>query len=434
MTRDDQAYLHTEEKLDNGLKLLHLDLPHTHGAALVARVEGGPICETPQNLGISHLLEHLHLSVSPRYASRHEMLRALDDLPGTVDAETGSSAVYFAFDVAPQKLVEASAFLAEILPHRSFSREVIQSEAALLSTELVSMDEYRCAPVERLFKGHAYGQPQGGHSKSFRRLTCEQIEDFDRRMFRPEAMTVGAVGPLGAGRLEAIRENLSSIGSPGGERLTFPEPPKLTLPGIDTFAGRGRMCHSTIAFRMPSPPAAGPYIAMKIAAMGLTRLSSPLYAKLRYSSGIAYAFDTDWTEFPGVHLLWIYGVTMPRNRERFLEEVLKELRSTCTSGTPRPWFEPARLDYLYFVERAMDFPASIARRLVNDPYLFDGQGTLGIPDETRFVRDMTWPGAREVYAEVFRRENVFVCAQKIHRILDGPRFRRHVAGLIEQLA
>ncbi|RIK67301.1 MAG: hypothetical protein DCC65_07070 [Planctomycetota bacterium] len=430
MGLNNHEFQHTEETLRNGLKFLYLDRPQAHSMALIGRVRGGPVCESADNLGVSHLLEHLHMSVSSRHPTRLEMLRALDDLPGSVDAETDATGLLFSFDVAPECTIEALELLVEILQHRTFPREVIDSEMALLVTELETMDGYRSAPLQRLFKGHPYGQPFGGTVRTLRNLTEEQIEAFDRRMFLPSATSVCAVGPLGDGRLDRLRERLSAIPSTTYEPLEFPEPPEFLLPRFETIAHRGRMCNSTIVFRtsvLDSPEA---YSAVMIARMGLTRFSSPLYEKLRYSRGIAYLFSTEWTGLPGVNLFWIYGTTSGRNRDQFFEEVFRELRRTIESPSPPAWFEPARLDYLYAIRRALDFPASIANRLVRESHRFGGDISPSIPEEIQVTQELTWQEAQRTYASIFRRENLFAFAQGINRFLDDRRFRKFVSTLM----
>src|SRR3954467_13407704 len=76
-------------RLSNGLRLLAIATPHLNTASICLYVRAGSRYETPQTNGLSHFLEHMLFRGSGRYPSSFALNLAIEELCGTLYAETG---------------------------------------------------------------------------------------------------------------------------------------------------------------------------------------------------------------------------------------------------------------------------------------------------------------------------------------------------------
>src|SRR5262245_26300104 len=76
-------------RLSNGLRLLTIQTPHLHTASVCLYVRAGSRYETPATNGLSHFLEHMLFRGSGRYPSSFALNLAIEELGGTLYAETG---------------------------------------------------------------------------------------------------------------------------------------------------------------------------------------------------------------------------------------------------------------------------------------------------------------------------------------------------------
>src|SRR5262245_37304293 len=224
----------TEEVLPNGLRLAIVDLPHNHRVYASLSVRIGPAYETRANNGVSHFLEHLHMTVTERCPDREAMCRRIDALPGFANARTGVSHATFMFGTAPANLAEATELLAEIAQAREFPREVVEAERRVIQSEQsTSVDVASYKTYYRpLFGNHPVSMPALGTRRSITRLPIEELHAFDRAAFRPDRMLCVLAGPMDSVQLDRVRRSLSAIRPLGTAELPALAAPKTQTPLI----------------------------------------------------------------------------------------------------------------------------------------------------------------------------------------------------------
>ena len=156
-----EQYEYTTETLDNGLRLTWLDLPHTHSVSVHVCVRTGPAYEKPGNNGVSHLLEHLHMSVTRRHPTRRELRTAFAHLSVNRNAQTHSDVLAFDFSTSPAFASGLMALVGDVLEIRDFPRDIVESEQRLVLAELRSMQDYEPRFFRCLFGKHPFGLHTG---------------------------------------------------------------------------------------------------------------------------------------------------------------------------------------------------------------------------------------------------------------------------------
>lgn len=102
------------ERLPSGLTLLLESDPHAQSVAAGFFVATGARDEAPEEMGVSHFLEHLMFKGSERLSAA-ELGARLDDLGGHVNAFTGEEATVYHAAALPERTEELLSTLAELL-------------------------------------------------------------------------------------------------------------------------------------------------------------------------------------------------------------------------------------------------------------------------------------------------------------------------------
>ena len=131
--------------------------------------------------------------------------------------------------VNPSNLEDFFSLFAEVVVDPVFQETSLDKMRKRMIGGLASTKEDNSALAERafgmtLFDGHPYGRPAGGHPRSLRNLTREDIVDFHGRYFVPEHAVLGVSGDVKPEEIIAMAEKLfpSSWGEENGERICEP--------------------------------------------------------------------------------------------------------------------------------------------------------------------------------------------------------------------
>src|SRR5207248_5592224 len=121
----------TMDVLANGLRLVTVELPHLHTAALVVYAKVGSRYETPADNGLSHFLEHMLFRGTERHPSSYALNYAIEDLGGTLYAETGRDYSLYQISVNPELVGQGIALLADIFAAPAFTQIELEREIVL---------------------------------------------------------------------------------------------------------------------------------------------------------------------------------------------------------------------------------------------------------------------------------------------------------------
>src|SRR6187401_1700681 len=100
--------------LPNGLRLVTVELPHLHTAALVVYAKVGSRYESARDNGLSHFLEHMLFRGTQRYPNSYALNFAIEELGGTLYAETGRDYSLYQISLDPELMAQGMALFGEI--------------------------------------------------------------------------------------------------------------------------------------------------------------------------------------------------------------------------------------------------------------------------------------------------------------------------------
>src|ERR1700733_8410895 len=143
--------------LPNGLRVVVAPLPKLNRAHVALWARGGSPCETRQDNGISHFLEHMIYRGTRRVPSAHEVNLAFESLGGSLFASTQVDHGIFSLSLPPESLDEACGLLHGFLTRPALLD--IDIERGIVLEEILEDvdDEGRQVDADNLSRALIYG-------------------------------------------------------------------------------------------------------------------------------------------------------------------------------------------------------------------------------------------------------------------------------------
>lgn len=204
--------------LPNGIRVVLEPMPYVKTAAFGVFVGVGSVCETKENNGISHMIEHM-LFKGTETRSAKELADITARLGDTANAYTGKEyTAYYGVTVAEElpKLMEV---LADMLQHSVFEAKALSKEKGVICEEI---DMYNNSPDDlvhelaqkRAWQGHPLSFQISGTKGVVRGMTREKILTFYKREYRPDRMVLSVAGAFDK---KKVVEYLTELFCPGGQ-------------------------------------------------------------------------------------------------------------------------------------------------------------------------------------------------------------------------
>ncbi|TVR42904.1 MAG: insulinase family protein [Planctomycetota bacterium] len=210
------------EVLANGLTLIHVDRRDTHAVHILALVRAGPGDEGPWlGSGMSRTVQAM-IQAAARERSG-ELTRLGDQLQTHASNYLGqtwsSDQVAFSLSTTSTAFTEGINLLARMLTRPQFSNEHFQQALALLRAG--DQRDARLAPelaqrllAQLVFRQHPARLPSRGIASRRDTLNLEAIQEFHRRHYTTNRMTIVVVGNLSAAQvLRDVRRAFGEIPS-----------------------------------------------------------------------------------------------------------------------------------------------------------------------------------------------------------------------------
>jgi predicted Zn-dependent peptidase len=187
-------------RLASGLSVVTDRMPHLESATLGVWVGAGSRNETPDEHGISHLLEHMAFKGTTRRTSR-QIAEEIEAVGGDLNASTSvESTAYFA-RVLKADVPLALDVLSDILTEPAFDAEELRREQNVIVQEIgAKEDDPDDLLFERLqeiaFPKQAVGRSILGTPETVRSVNSARLRGYLSRNYRAPGMLVAAAGAI----------------------------------------------------------------------------------------------------------------------------------------------------------------------------------------------------------------------------------------------
>ena len=190
-----------ETTLPNGLRIVTAALPHHARCHVFAQLKGGPVHETDQTWGLSHVVEHMVFRGTKRHKDARAVGLCADDFGGDMGAATYRDRITFDTRVDPDRVEDALALLGEMLGSPRF--EGLKTELSIIESELDELydDDGQEIDVDnmafrQLFSDHVLSRSIEGPPQRLKKIEKSDLQRFHKAFFGAGNLVVSVAGPV----------------------------------------------------------------------------------------------------------------------------------------------------------------------------------------------------------------------------------------------
>jgi predicted Zn-dependent peptidase len=349
--------------LDNGLVVLSEYMPGVRSVALGAWIRRASAHEAREQMGVSHLLEHMVFKGTQRRSAR-EIAVALESLGGSLDAFTAREHTSFQARVLDEHLPQAADVLGDLIFRPSLRDSDLQLERRVVLEEISMVED---TPDDLVFElhnaalwgEHPYGYPILGTRDTVTAMGVDHLRALHGSAYQPQNIVVAAAGCIDH---DALLEVLLHTGwgtlAPGSGAQPAVPVPVPAAPSRSHVERDGQQTH--IVLGGPTVPYGdGRRYAVTLVSLMLGGgMSSRLFQRVREELGLAYSVYTFQSYHLDTGLQGIYVGTSPESAELALAEIWRELEEIVGRGFPAEEIEAGKNQLKGQITLSLESPAS----------------------------------------------------------------------------
>jgi len=314
--------------LPNGLRIVHLPSASPVSYCGFA-VNAGTRDEEMDEFGLAHFVEHMIFKGTEKRKSWH-ILNRMENVGGELNAYTTKEETFVYSIFMEEHFRRAFELLSDLVFHSQFPEQEIEKEVDVILDEINS---YEDSPSELifdefenlLFDGHALGHNILGDEQSLLGFGSESGKSFMRRFYAPENMVFFSMGRIPFKKIVQMAEStLSDIAFPMAARNRTA--PGELLPVSRQIHKDTHQAHVLIGGRtysMHDEKRLPLFLLNNL--LGGPGMNNRLNVSLREKNGLVYNVESNVTSYTDTGLASIYFGTDPKNKEKAIRLVYKEL-------------------------------------------------------------------------------------------------------------
>ncbi len=413
------------ESLENGVWVATESLSHVRSASIGIYLDTGSRDEVPETNGLSHFFEHMVFK-GTKGMNPLEIVQRFEATGGQVNAYTSKEQTCFYGKVVDTEIKSALEVLLDMVLDSRLDPVDVKKEKEVIIEEIRSVDDSADELVYELFSqatfgSHALGKPIAGTAKSVRALTRKMLVDHRDRARKSVPLVIVAVGRVDHDAIvKQVRKRFNircgAVGANGPSTDSTSSPRARSGTGLSR--SRMAIARTPATFRAKhitknkdvqqasvilggsSYPSTSPQrfpLMLLHCALG-DGMSSKLFQNLRETYGLVYSIFSN-PEFLAKEGVFNIGfATEPKNLEKAVREIGKELAALRKNGLTAKELASAKKNIiggiLLGLESTSNRMSALARRVL-------GQN----PDET----------LEEIIAkiEAVTRADILKCANEV---------------------
>lgn len=324
----------------NGLTVVSEYMPHVRSVALGAWVRSASVHEVREQMGVSHMLEHLVFKGTERRGPR-EIALALESLGGSLDAYTSREHTAFQARVLDEHLPQAADVLLDLMFRPLLRASDLDLERKVVLEEISMVED---APDDIVFELHnelMWGDhPLGfsilGTRDTVAALPLEAVRALHARAYRPGNVVLSAAGHV---EHDELIEVLQAAGwsdleaAPGDPGVSIPvgAPQPVPRTHVPRDAAQSHVVLGAPAIRYTD---ARRHAFSLVSSMLGGGMSSRLFQRVREERGLAYSIYSFHQHYRDTGMHGVYLATSPGQVDEALDAVHAELHDLATAGLP----------------------------------------------------------------------------------------------------
>jgi len=322
--------MHKKTVLDNGLRIITNNMPHTHSVCICIFVDAGSRYEPTEQAGISHFLEHLCFKGTERRPTAKDISETIDGVGGVLNGGTDKELTVYWAKVARPYFRLALDLLVDMLRFSKFDTQEIENERKVIIEELnMCMDSPQSRVDvlidEVLWPDHALGRDVVGSKDTVSAINREMILDYLSHHYISSKTVLSISGDVSHDEVVcSIREALGdwSVGEPGSwlPADNNQDTPRLRIEPRETE--QSYLCLAVRGLPHLHPDRFTLDLLNVILGEGM---SSRLFQEVRERRGLAYDVHSHVSCFRDSGCVTIYAGVDHKKVEATIEAILEQL-------------------------------------------------------------------------------------------------------------
>jgi zinc protease len=387
----------TREVLPNGVVLITREHRASDVVSVQLWMRVGGRDETPEELGLSHYLEHMLFKGTPTRPPG-SIDRLIEGLGGTSNAFTAYDFTHFDVLLPAEALRTGVEILADIAVNASFVPQELESEKKVVFEEmnLVQDDPDKSLSRrldEEAYMPYPYGRPLLGTRELVQSLTRERLAAYYHKHYIPANMVVvvvGAVRPADA--RAAVTETFGRLTGPPATRAELPALPVLDRGRREDVTRAEEQAYLGMAW-LAAPTGDPDIFAVDLLSYILgDGPSSRLNQTLREQRGLVSAVDATYVPRQKSGLVTVTARMDPgklADAERGVLDVVRRVRDEgVTDGERQRAIVTAESSYAFDIETAEGLARSYGQ----------AETTWTLADELRYLARLREVAAAQIQA------------------------------------
>ncbi len=327
--------------LDCGLRIITDTDATVRSASVGYFVNIGSRDEAPAEAGASHFLEHVLFKGTSRRSAK-EISSSIENLGGGINAYTTNEFTSFYAKVVDEDLPLAVDVLSDVITSAVVSNEEFETERNVVFQEMAMRDDDPQDCAEEAFGSAFWGDhPLGvsilGTKDSMGAITRDQIFNYYKSHYKPEAMVVSAAGNINHDKfVDLVKQNLLRdnflVGSqPPKARDFAPFTPK---PKARVNIHNGNFEQTNLFLGLEGVGRKDPRsTALKVLTIAIgSGMSSRLFQEIREKRGLVYSVDGLVRRYVGSGYFAIYAGCAPDKAAEVIKVAREILNDVAANG------------------------------------------------------------------------------------------------------
>jgi predicted Zn-dependent peptidase len=325
--------------LPNGLTVLSEHMPGVRSVAFGAWVRAASLHETPDKMGVSHMLEHMVFKGTKRRSARQIALE-LEALGGSLDAYTSREHTVYQARVLDEHLDIAADVIGDFVFAPLLRKSDLELERKVVLEEIGMVDDTPDDLVyelhsEALWGAHPYGYSILGTRDSVSSLKTADLEALHHRAYHPGQLIVAASGNVDHDQLLATLERTGWTQRAAGDTSPLVVPAPVSLPPARKHVTRdGAQTHIVVGSPTVAHGDPRRHAIVLLSTLLGGGMSSRMFQRVREELGLAYAVYTFSSFHADVGLHGVYVGTGPETAREALDAINEELAAVAANGLP----------------------------------------------------------------------------------------------------
>lgn len=390
--------------LDNGVRLVTERLPTLKSVTVGIWVNTGSRDEQPSQSGYSHFIEHMFFK-GTRSRSAADISREIDALGGEMNAFTTRETTTFYVKVLDQQLKQAIELLADLFHQSRFDPREIEKEKQVVLEEIRMVQDDPEDLVQELHTGQVLGRhPLGrsilGREETIRNLRRRDLTGYIDAHYDPMQIVIAVAGNFDQAVLEkmvarSFGKTRHVDGPAGGSR----RPPEVHG-GLVTKKKQLEQVHLCLGLKGVAAGHRDRYAAYALNSVLGGSMSSRLFQEVREKRGLVYSIYSFLSGYSDVGTLTVYAATRPKEVDRVVDLVCREIRRIGEKGVGQKELDRAKNQMKGSLMLSLESSHSRMSKLAKDELVYGRRVSLGdmLAHIDRVTTEQVYAVGRQLFA------------------------------------